>query len=97
MYVIEVTDSALDDLRFLRKYDRTIVVDAINELLSFEPSKETRNKKRLEPNPLSEWELRVDRFRVFFDVDDDAKTVSVVAVGWKEHNKLLIRGKEFSL
>ena len=36
-------------------------------------------------------------YRVFYDVNEAGKTVTVKAVGWKEHNKLLIRGKEYQL
>jgi hypothetical protein len=58
---------------------------------------ETRNRKPLRPNDLSSWELRVDVNRVFYDVDKDAAKVIIKAVGWKEHNKLFIRGKEYQL
>jgi hypothetical protein len=30
-------------------------------------------------------------------VDERSQTVTVKAVGWKEHNKLFIRGKEYQL
>jgi len=51
----------------------------------------------LRPNDLSAWELRVDRCRVFYDVSAEEATVTVKAVGWKEHNRLFIRGREFQL
>jgi mRNA-degrading endonuclease RelE of RelBE toxin-antitoxin system len=41
--------------------------------------------------------MRVGSYRVFYDVDEDASKVLVKSVGWKEHNKLLIRGEEYSL
>ena len=41
--------------------------------------------------------MRIDRFRVFYDVDDEAETVKVVAVGYKKGNRLIIRDKEFDL
>ena len=46
---------------------------------------------------MSEWELRVDTFRVFYDVDAVANAVEVRMVGHKEGNKLFIRGKEYAL
>ena len=97
MYVVEFTESAIEDLRCLRKHEQGIVVDAIEQQLVHEPLTETRNRKPLHPNDLSQWELRVDRFRVFYDVIGQDAVVTVKAVGWKEHNKLYIRGKEFQL
>jgi mRNA-degrading endonuclease RelE of RelBE toxin-antitoxin system len=58
---------------------------------------ESRNRKPLRPNDLSQWELRIDRFRVFYDVAGQGMAVVVKAIGWKEHNKLYIHGKEFQL
>ena len=40
------------------------------------------------------WEARVGVHRVFYDVDEANRKVTVKAVGWKEHNRLFIRGKE---
>jgi len=98
MYQIELTLEAIEDLRFLpRKPDRKRVMDEIAVQLQHEPGKETRNRKRLRPNGLAEWELRVDRFRVFYDVDVEARRVKIVAVGLKRRNRLSIRGKEFKI
>jgi hypothetical protein len=33
----------------------------------------------------------------FYDVDEEAKTVKIEAVGYKEGNRLFIRGKEYAL
>jgi mRNA-degrading endonuclease RelE of RelBE toxin-antitoxin system len=97
MFTIELNDNALEDLRSLKKSDRVLILDSIEKSLAHEPVNETRQRKSLRPNPLSQWELRIDRFRVFYDVDLDAQVVLIKAVGWKDHNILLIRGKEFQL
>ena len=97
MYVIAFTSRALDDLRFLRKNEQNTVVDAINSQLVADPLSPTRNRKPLRPNRLSQWELRVDQFRVFYDADADSLVVTIQAVGWKDHNKLYFRGQEFLL
>jgi mRNA-degrading endonuclease RelE of RelBE toxin-antitoxin system len=91
------TQSALDDLEYLRKADRRVVLDAIDQQLTTEPLQKTKNRKPLRPNDLSAWELRVAGFRVFYDVDSESQEVIVKAVGWKEHNRLYIRGAEFRL
>jgi mRNA-degrading endonuclease RelE of RelBE toxin-antitoxin system len=97
MYRIEFTPEAVDDLETLRKYDQTRVVARIEAQLAHAPTRETRHRKRLRPNDLAEWELRVETFRVFFDVDLEAEVIKVVAVGHKEGNELFIHGERYEL
>jgi len=96
-FVLTFTESALDDLRFFRKYEQALVLDQTYLQLEDQPTVETRNRKPLEPNELADWELRIGRYRVFYDVDPTDQTVTIKAIGHKEHNKLFIRGKEFKL
>src|SRR5262245_9089013 len=96
-YTIEYTASADGDITYFRKYEQVLIVDAIDDQLISESGLETRNRKLLEPNPLAAWELRIGRYRVFYDVDALRQFVLVKAVGWKEHNTLYIRGKEYIL
>jgi mRNA-degrading endonuclease RelE of RelBE toxin-antitoxin system len=97
MFAIEFTSSAIEDLEFLRKYDQRQAIDGIESQLTHQPNAETRNRKRLRPNKLAEWELRIGKSRAFYDVDEPNQLVTIVAVGYKEGNKLLIRGKEYTL
>ena len=97
MFTIDISDEALDELRQLRKRDSTRIFDEIERQLAHQPNVETRNRKLLRPNPFAEWELRADKFRVFYDVDTDSETVLVKAVGIKVGNQLFIRGEEFPL
>jgi len=46
---------------------------------------------------LGEWELRVGMYRVFYDVAAEQTTVKIKAVGYKQHNRLNLRGKEYTL
>lgn len=96
-YTIDYTASAEGDIVYFRKYEQVLIVDAIDDQLPHEPHLETRNRKLLDPNPLAAWELRIGRYRVFYDVDAVTRLVLVKAVGWKEHNTLYIRGKEYVL
>jgi mRNA-degrading endonuclease RelE of RelBE toxin-antitoxin system len=73
------------------------LLDAIERSLSFETTRETRNLKRLRPDPLCRFELRVGSFRVLFDVIEAATEVLVLAVGKKDGNRLYIAGREISL
>ena len=42
-------------------------------------------------------ELRVvGIYRVLFNVDEDAQTVTIVLVGEKQGNKLIVQGEEFT-
>lgn len=63
--------------------------------MTHEPIRETRNRKQLRPNELAGWELRVDVFRVFYDVSEDI--VKVVAIGLKQGNELFIHGERYEL
>ena len=69
---IVFTPEALEDLRLFKKGERTRIIEALEEQLSHEPNNETRNRKRLRPNQTAEWELRVDRFRIFYDIEEPA-------------------------
>jgi len=97
MFTLRFTKSAWKDMGFLRKSEQQTIVGAVEEQLVHEPLKETRNRKPLRPNDLSKWELRVGDFRVFYDVVEESHETVIKAVGRKEHNKLLIRGKEYAL
>ena len=97
MYEIEYTAEALDDLESLRKLEQKQVVDEIDAQLKHEPDVETHNRKRLRPNNVAEWELRVGRFRVFYDVRKAVSIVKVEAIGYKKGNRLFIHGEEYEL
>jgi mRNA-degrading endonuclease RelE of RelBE toxin-antitoxin system len=97
MYEIQYTVEAIEDLKLYRKHERQLIVDQIDEQLSHEPSHETRNRKRLRPNRVAEYELRITKFRVFFDVDESEEVVKIEAIGHKEGSALFIGGKEYHL
>jgi mRNA-degrading endonuclease RelE of RelBE toxin-antitoxin system len=96
-FALEFTDSALEDLGFFRKYEQNIILDEIDVQLIQEPAKESRRRKPMEPNELADWELRIGDYRVFYDIDTEEATVKIKAIGWKEHNRLFLRGEEYSL
>ena len=94
MFRIKLAPEAIDDLSRFRKYDQQEILDDIKAQLSHELTRETRNRKRLRPNQLAEWELRVGTFRVFYDVDE---LVRVVAIGYKTGQQLFVHGEEYEL
>jgi mRNA-degrading endonuclease RelE of RelBE toxin-antitoxin system len=95
-YVIRITESAFDDLDFYRKNERTAIADGIALYLTHDANVETRRRKPLRPNSISSWEIRIDDYRVFYDLEGENE-VKIVAVGHKEHNDLYIRGKKVEL
>lgn len=96
-FEIEFTLEAIDDMHLLRKRDQRQVMEKIENQLQYQPTEETHNRKKLRPNALAEWELRIDRFRVFYDIDMEAKRVKIEAVGYKRGNSVFIHGKEYML
>jgi mRNA-degrading endonuclease RelE of RelBE toxin-antitoxin system len=86
MFTIEYAEGVADDLAAMRPFDRSRLLDRVEEELTYQPTTETRNKKMLvglvppwdhEP-PV--WELRVGEYRVFYDVNDAEERVTVRAV-----------------
>jgi mRNA-degrading endonuclease RelE of RelBE toxin-antitoxin system len=97
VYGIEFTPEALEDLRALRKFEQKEVLDRIESQLRHEPTVEARNRKKLRPNAVAEWELRIGRFRVLYNVEEDVRVVSIEAIGFKVGNQLFVHGKEAEL
>ena len=94
MYEIEFSDEAIGDLRWFRKHEQQVILDGIESQLRYEPIVETRNRKRRRPNRLSDWELRIGKYRVFYDIELVVRIVSIEAIGLKEGNSLRFRGEE---
>ena len=95
-YQIQVTEDAKLDLSYYTAFERKIIVSQIRAQLSEQPEFQTKNRKKLRENPVGSWELRIGKFRIFYEVKD-AKTVTIVSVGHKDNNILLIRGKDVLL
>ena len=76
-----------------------VILNAVEEQLCHEPAIETRNRKRLGENPLSDGELRIGHYRVFYDVvvEVESSLVKVKAVGYKNHSVLYVGGVEVRL
>ena len=97
MYDIDFTREALKDLMAFRKFEQQIILSGIDAQLVYEPTIETRNRFRMRPNEAAEWELRIDKYRVFYNVADDVQIVSIEVVGFKRGNQLFVRGKRRDL
>ena len=108
-YEIVYAPIALEHLRGLDARQRALVVDTVDQQLCHQPAVPTRNRKRLRPNPVAPWELRIGDLRVFYAVeagsrggpgDEDAATddrVFILGVGVKRGNRVLIGNEECEL
>ena len=96
-YKIGFTASALEDLTWLRKTEQNEIRDGIYNHLEYEPTIETRNRKRLRPNDTAEWELRLGKFRIFDDVDTAVRIVAIEAIAEKRGSSLFFHGEEREL
>lgn len=88
-----------DHLRTVERRHHGLIRRTIEEQLWYEPDVETTNRKPLRRGPVfdAEWETRFgpdNRFRVFYEVDRARRSVSILAIGVKEGNRLLIGGNE---
>ncbi|MGH9363769.1 MAG: type II toxin-antitoxin system RelE family toxin [Thermoanaerobaculia bacterium] len=84
--------------RKLSARDHKAVLDAIQAQLVHEPAEAARHRKRLRPNPVAPWELRVGNLRVYYDVKVDPEpVVEVLAIGVKDRTELRIGGKVVKL
>jgi mRNA-degrading endonuclease RelE of RelBE toxin-antitoxin system len=96
-YTVEFMPDAQEQLSRLTARQQAILLDRIQEQLQHRPAQETKQRKKLRPNPLAPWELRVREFRVFYDVDAEQQTVFVIAIGQKKHSTLYIGSREFEI
>jgi mRNA-degrading endonuclease RelE of RelBE toxin-antitoxin system len=91
-----------EHLRTIEPKYFSLIRDAVNEQLSFEPTTETRNRKPLKRPVvfMATWEIRFgpqNRLRVYYDVDLDQQLVSILAIGHKRGNRVVIGGEEIQL
>ena len=96
-YTISFTQDALEDLAWFKKNEQSEVRDGIYENLEYDPTVETRNRKKLRPNETAEWELRIGKFRVFYDVDKAVHIVAIEAIAEKRGDSLFFQGEEQEL
>lgn len=99
-YALSFAPQAITHMDSIEPKYHGLLRRTIRGQLTYTPTDETRNRKPLEQPGLfsATWELRCgpdNRFRIFYEVDEDTHEVQVLAIGVKEHNRLLIGGEEF--
>ena len=86
MYKIAIVPDALRELKDAPVFYRRLIMAAVDKQLPHEPAKATRNRKRLEPlvtgfeydPPL--WELRIQDWRIFYDINEEEHVVVIRAI-----------------
>jgi mRNA-degrading endonuclease RelE of RelBE toxin-antitoxin system len=93
---VELKETVVDDLRwFGRKTGRTILA-AATAMLGSDPLEESKSMKSLRPNPFAHRELRLfGKYRVLFNLNEEESTVTILLVGEKQGNQLVVQGQEF--
>jgi mRNA-degrading endonuclease RelE of RelBE toxin-antitoxin system len=96
-WTVEVKEAAVEHLEwFGKKTGRKLLKKAL-EYLEQDPLATSKNLKTLRPNPIADRELRLlGMYRVLFSVDEDAGLVTIILVGEKRGNQLLVMGEEFT-
>jgi mRNA-degrading endonuclease RelE of RelBE toxin-antitoxin system len=83
MFDIKFTQYAIEDLQVFPKAEQQWIVSHLESQLSVDAVLETEDRRRLHPNGPVEWEIRLGKVRVFYDVDLQSGTVKIEAVGKK--------------
>lgn len=89
-------------LRAIEAKYYSLIRAVVDEQLSFEPTTETRNRKPLKRPVvfMATWEIRFgpqNRFRVYYDVAVGQAIVSILAIGLKRGNQVVIGGEEMQI
>src|SRR5271155_4503028 len=78
-YEIRYSTEAVDQLRAMRNFDRTTVLDQIEQVLAVNPTIVSKARvKRLREPASTQYRLRVGDFRVFYDVEKE--TVVIIQI-----------------
>jgi len=91
-FQIKFTPGAEEDIEYFRVREQRIIIDGIKRLLSENANIPTKRRKELRANELAPWALKLGDYRIFYDIEGN-NLVKVIAIGYKEHNDLYIRGK----
>jgi len=92
-FQIMITADAESQWRALPVREQRLLEAAIQARLLHQPTTPTKAVKRLRPNPLAEFELRVGHLRVLYNVE--GTEVVLLVVGRKVGNRLIVEGEEF--
>jgi mRNA-degrading endonuclease RelE of RelBE toxin-antitoxin system len=85
-YTVVFAAPAARQLRALRAAERAGIIDQCRRLLSTHPTLTSRARiKRLAGDVVPPYRLRVGDYRVFYDIEEEAKRVLIYGVVTKAH------------
>jgi mRNA-degrading endonuclease RelE of RelBE toxin-antitoxin system len=61
-FQVTLTSRAEADLDYFKRFEQRMIVDSVRRLLRDDADVESQHRKRLRPNPLSPWELRIGKY-----------------------------------
>ncbi|HEX4793004.1 MAG TPA: type II toxin-antitoxin system RelE/ParE family toxin [Humisphaera sp.] len=80
-FEIQYAQRAVEDLESFRAFDQRRILQAIEMHLQNEPKRTSRSRIKTMTQPFwSEYRLRVDEFRVYYDVDEPSRMVNVLRI-----------------
>ena len=83
-FEIEFSPDAWEHLQKFTARDRNLILDEIETQLQHEPNIEPGTARLIRENAIATWELRIDKFRVFYHVENNNfEIVTIVAIGYK--------------
>ena len=87
-YEIQYSQEAAEDVQALRAYDQRKILAAVERHLSHNPTQVSRARIKQMHQPFwSQYRLRVEDFRVYYDVDDGQRRLSILRVLKKEQGE----------
>jgi hypothetical protein len=99
-FTLVYADEVKQHLRSIDAKFHSWIGREIETQLRFEPDVETKNRKPL-VRPVefgAQWELRLgpdNRFRVYYSIDRELRSVRNLPIGMKDRNRLWFGGEEF--
>jgi mRNA-degrading endonuclease RelE of RelBE toxin-antitoxin system len=86
-YAIDFEPDALIDIKKLRKADQVKILAAIQLQLTQAPTRHSKSRiKQMRPGTRPPFRLRVDEFRIYYDVLVESLLVVIYGVVDKEHS-----------
>lgn len=86
-YAIDFEPDALKELKRLHKADQVKIVAAIQQHLTHEPTRPSKSRiKHMRPGTQPSYRLRVDEFRIYYDVLAEAMLVIIYGIVDKEQS-----------
>ena len=96
-WTVTLKESVIADLRWFGRKQGRLLLRTASEYQIADPLAETQQMKTLRPNPVAQRELRLfGKYRVLFNVDQAHTLVTLVLVGEKRGESLIVQGKRFT-